>query len=164
MWLCRECGRQILTNDIEAAVGYHELCFKQRVFRGGLATIEEINDMWRGVCTRAEGEARERAQEEARKRRWEQEEARKQEEETRRQTYESWRNNFNDFFGRRWNFTEDDLKRKATTTSREVTVQVEVTKQMMRKMLMLCHPDKHENSKVSTEVTQFLVQYNEKFR
>jgi hypothetical protein len=41
-------------------------------------------------------------------------------------------------------------------------VEVSIPPEMFRKLVMLCHPDKHGNSELSQEVTRWLIQQRDK--
>jgi len=37
---------------------------------------------------------------------------------------------------------------------------VDIPKDLLKKIISLCHPDRHDNSKTSTEVTRVLIKLN----
>jgi transcriptional regulator with XRE-family HTH domain len=61
-------------------------------------------------------------------------------------------------YRRRRRRSREQREREAAATIREAATMVPIDQARLRQLLQLCHPDRHGNSKVATEVTAWLNQ------
>jgi hypothetical protein len=164
---CRICGRTGANMS-----GFHSACFTLKVKQGagthsrtvfsGLGVKHETTD---GPSSEEEWAAEERYRKEQREAQ-EQHKAEEEQEWHRKQAEENarWRQRYEYAgFGSWWG-SGIPPSGKASTASSTTSVTVEVDTSRLRKLLMLCHPDKHENSGMATEVTRWLIEIKERMR
>jgi len=121
------------------------------VFFGEVDVLERIEEEVRRKFEEAEAHAKRRA---------EAEEARRKAEEQSKKTYEDFANAFRGTFGGDW--ANAFFGGRARPTVKQDVVQVDIDISRLRKLLMLCHPDRHGNSESSTEMTRWLIEIRKK--
>lgn len=86
----------------------------------------------------------------------------RQEEQERRAFYEGQNNSYQRFgeHGPGSSKHNPDLKQETKSEEGPSAIRVVIHKKKLNKLLMLCHPDKHNNSELSLEITKWLVDLN----
>jgi hypothetical protein len=70
-------------------------------------------------------------------------------------TYRFWTNGSGDYFSDAASYQRGFLDGQRSV------VNFRLSEEFLEKLIMLCHPDKHDNSKMSNEVTQSLLKARE---
>lgn len=145
---CRACGR-----DGADSSGYHQSCFidavKSRTGKSGSKTT------FYSTHTKQQTLDEEAAEKENEHRSQDQQDRFDKQARDRKKSEEAWKQFFQFFQGssnRQYTVGVDPAVAKSDKSS----LMVEIDANRIKQLLMLCHPDKHSNSELSTEVTKWL--------